>query len=96
MNKVKKEHNALFYVKPWVWKQESKNPDYISWEPEGNWGDYRVSKWDDDEHWTASYCFNEYYDESDAKFDDIEDAKKWCWENWMGRLLPHLIHQNKK
>lgn len=85
----------MFCIKPWSWKQTSTNPEYRSWEPEGNWGSYRVSRWDDDEEWTASYCFDEFYDESDQKFDKLEDAKKWCWDNWMSRLLPHLMQPNK-
>lgn len=87
--------NDTFRIRTWEWEQTSKNSDFPHWEPKECLGRYSVSKLSkfEGDFWIASY-FDVYCYETSEKFDDLEEAKKWCWENWISRILPHLIKQN--
>ena len=55
------------------------------------WGSYRVERNRHDDiapwsRWQASYCFDEYYDEDSLEFSSLEEAKEWCWDNWVKRI----------
>ena len=88
--------DTLYHLKPFEW-EERLQPDYEYYDA-NTWGGYNVTRsreyGDDDvtwDQWVASYCFDEYCDEGCERFDTLEEAKEWCWENWKERILPCLI-----
>ena len=86
--------DALYHLKPFDWEEKIFTDREIY--NTKTWGGYRVKRTRYSENsswgnWVASYCFDEFYDEDYAYFGSLEEAKEWCWNDWVKRITPHLI-----
>jgi hypothetical protein len=83
--------DTLFYLKPFEWEKkifEDRQDSELH--TTKTWGRYRVERWDFKE-WVVSYYYEEHYDEGKKYFDSLEEAKQWCWDDWVERISPYLI-----
>jgi len=86
----------LYRIKPFDWTYHSYTDGeghtreiYLS----KSWGGYKVElkpNEEEDRPFKASYNFEDIYDEEYVYFATLEEAKQWCWDNWLPRITSCL------
>ncbi len=78
-----------YTIKPFNWIESTDYDGCKTYAVDMQFGDYRVTELSVDS-WKYEYCFDEYYDEGYGELSTEEEAKEWCWQNWLSRLEPAL------
>ena len=78
-----------YTIKPFNWIESTDCNKCKTYAVDVPFGNYRVTKMLVD-GWSYEYWFKEYFDEGYGEFNTEEEAKEWCWQNWLSRLEPAL------
>ena len=78
-----------YTIKPFNWTESTDYNGCKTYAVDVPFGDYKVTETLIGK-WSYEHCFDEYYDEGYGELSTEEEAKEWCWQNWLSRLEPAL------